>query len=84
MYSMKLAHLLHEHSGAEIYNGDVLVGKTPDTLELRRGLFNLTLRQSGFKDAIARGTLGESNALEKITVEMTPDGSVVFGKDWTN
>ena len=72
-----------EPSGAEIYRGDELVGKTPDTLDLRQGLFDLRLIRDGFHEERALGLLPDSDPVA-LTVGLKRDASVLFSQKWIN
>ena len=70
--------------GAAIYQNGQPIGTTPDTLTLRKGPFDLVLRLDGYEEGKVAGKIHNGNTLERRTVDLTPDGSVIFGKPWKN
>lgn len=70
--------------GAEVYDGELRVGRTPLQLSrVRADKFNYEIRLPGYKSEFARGNLKEGQAMS-FNLRLRASGSVVFGKPWEN
>ncbi len=70
--------------GAEVANGDTVVGRTPLTLNgVRAGKFTYELRLPGYTSQTARGTVKEKEETT-LNVRLRANGAVVFGAPWQN
>ena len=71
-------------SGADVFNGQLRVGRTPLELpKVQVGTFDYEIRLPGYKSEHARGTLKEGQAMS-FNLRLRATGSVVFGKPWEN
>ena len=71
-------------AGAEVYDGELRVGRTPLKLEKTRAdKFQLEVRMPGYKNEIVRGTLKEGQAVS-FNLRLRATGAVVFSKTWEN
>ncbi len=70
--------------GAEVVDGETLLGRTPLTLEdVRAGKFAYGLRLPGYTSQTARGTVKEKDETT-LNVRLRANGAVVFGSPWQN
>lgn len=70
--------------GAEVRDGDVVLGKTPLNLpKVRAGEFQFTVEFPGFRSETAKGKLTEGQATS-FNLRLRASGAVVFGKPWQN
>ncbi|TDU81153.1 serine/threonine protein kinase [Prosthecobacter fusiformis] len=70
--------------GAEVYDGESRVGRTPLQLtKVRAAKFDYEVRLPGYKSEFARGNLKEDQAMS-FNLRLRATGSVVFGKPWEN
>jgi serine/threonine protein kinase len=70
--------------GAEILNGELLVGRTPLQLnKTRAAKFEYEIRLPGYKSEFARGTIKEGQSMS-FNLRLRATGAVVFGKPWVN
>jgi len=70
--------------GAEVYDGELRVGRTPLQLsKVRADKFDYEVRLPGYKSEFARGNLKEGQAMS-FNLRLRATGSVVFGKPWEN
>ena len=70
--------------GAEVFDDDVLIGKTPLQLPtVQTGTFEYEVRFPGYKSEIAKGKLAEGQAMS-FNLRLKASGAVVFGKPWQN
>ncbi|SKB08603.1 Serine/threonine protein kinase [Prosthecobacter debontii] len=70
--------------GAEVFDGELRVGKTPLQLtKVRADKFNYEVRLPGYKSEFAQGNLKEGQAMS-FNLRLKATGSVVFGKPWDN
>ena len=70
--------------GAEVFDKDLLVGKTPLNLpKVRAGTFEYEVRFPGYKSETAKGKLAEGQAMS-FNLRLKASGAVVFGKPWQN
>lgn len=71
-----------EPEGAQVYEGDKLLGNTPLKLRRRLGPYHLRLSMAGHEEKPLHGNLTEENL--SIPVVLERDRSVIFGERWTN
>lgn len=77
-------HLTSVPPGADVMDGEVLLGRTPLTLEsVRAGRFSFELRLPGYAPQTARGEVREKQETS-LNVRLRANGAVVFGKPWQN
>ncbi|MES2736796.1 MAG: bifunctional serine/threonine-protein kinase/formylglycine-generating enzyme family protein [Verrucomicrobiota bacterium] len=70
--------------GAEVFDGEQSVGRTPLQLaRVRADKFDYEIRLPGYKSEFARGNLKEGQAMS-FNLRLKATGSVVFGKVWEN
>jgi serine/threonine protein kinase len=70
--------------GAEVFDGDQPVGRTPLLLtRVRADKFDYEVRLPGYKSEFARGNLKEGQAMS-FNLRLRATGSIVFGKPWEN
>lgn len=70
--------------GAEVYDGEELLGRTPLALpRVRAGEFNYEVRLPGYKPDVAGGKLKEKQSIS-FNLRLKATGAVVFGKPWQN
>lgn len=70
--------------GAEVYDGELRVGKTPLQLgRVRADKFAYEVRLPGYKSEFAKGNLKENQAMS-FNLRLKATGSVVLGKPWEN
>ncbi|MBB5037909.1 bifunctional serine/threonine-protein kinase/formylglycine-generating enzyme family protein [Prosthecobacter dejongeii] len=70
--------------GAEVYEGEQSVGRTPLQLSrVRAAKFEYEVRLPGYKSEFARGNLKEGQAMS-FNLRLKATGSAVFGKPWEN
>jgi serine/threonine protein kinase len=70
--------------GAEVFDGELRVGRTPLQLnKVRAEKFEYEIRLPGYKSEFARGNLKERQAMS-FNLRLRASGSVVFGKPWEN
>lgn len=70
--------------GAEVYDEELLLGKTPLQLpKVRAGEFSFEVRFPGYKPEFAKGKLAESQ-VTSFNLRLKASGAVVFGKAWEN
>ncbi|MDZ4287510.1 MAG: SUMF1/EgtB/PvdO family nonheme iron enzyme, partial [Prosthecobacter sp.] len=70
--------------GAEIYEGERLLGRTPLELpKVRADKFEYEVRLPGYRSEFARGNLKEDQAMS-FNLRLRATGAVVFGKPWEN
>ena len=70
--------------GAEVFDGEQSVGRTPLQLaRVRADKFEYEVRLPGYKSEFARGNLKEGQAMS-FNLRLKATGSVVFGKAWEN
>ena len=71
-------------AGAEVLNGELIVGRTPLKLEKSRAdKFSFEVRLPGYKSEFVRGTLKEGQAMS-FNLRLRATGAVVFSKPWDN
>lgn len=71
-------------AGAEVYDGELRVGRTPLKLDKTRAdKFQLEVRMPGYKNEFVRGTLKEGQAVS-FNLRLRATGAVVFSKAWEN
>jgi serine/threonine protein kinase len=71
-------------AGAEVFDGERLLGRTPLSLhKVRADTFNYELRLPGYKPEVATGKLKEGQSIS-FNLRLRATGSVVFGKPWQN
>ncbi|MCB1277260.1 bifunctional serine/threonine-protein kinase/formylglycine-generating enzyme family protein [Prosthecobacter sp.] len=71
-------------SGADIFDGDQLIGRTPISLKkVRADTFNYEVRLPGYKPEAASGRLKEQQSIS-FNLRLKATGAVVFGKAWQN
>jgi serine/threonine protein kinase/formylglycine-generating enzyme required for sulfatase activity len=70
--------------GAEVFEADRLLGKTPLQLpKVRVGDFAFEVRFPGYKPEFAKGKL-EEKQVTSFNLRLKASGAVVFGKPWEN
>lgn len=70
--------------GAEVYDGELRVGKTPLQLaKVRADKFEYEVRLPGYKSEFAKGNLKEGQAMS-FNLRLRATGAAVFGKEWSN
>ncbi len=70
--------------GAEVFDGELRVGRTPLQLgKVRADKFEYEVRLPGYKSEFAKGNLKENQAMS-FNLRLRATGSVVFGKLWEN
>lgn len=70
--------------GAEIYQADLLIGRTPLTQnKARAAAFNYELRLPGYKSEFITGNLKSGQSLS-FNPRLKSTGAIVFGKPWEN
>ena len=70
--------------GAEVFDGEQSVGRTPLQLaRVRAAKFDYEVRLPGYKSEFARGNLKEGQAMS-FNLRLKATGSAVFGKPWEN
>ncbi|HEY1053316.1 MAG TPA: SUMF1/EgtB/PvdO family nonheme iron enzyme [Prosthecobacter sp.] len=70
--------------GADVYDGDTLLGRTPLALpQVRADAFNYEVRLPGYKPEEASGKLKEKQSIS-FNLRLKATGAVVFGKAWQN
>jgi len=73
-----------EPKGADLYQGERHLGKTPITLNsFRYGPIQIEIRLSGYQSKFAEGTINDSEAVP-MTIPLERDASVVYGEKWNN
>jgi hypothetical protein len=71
-------------AGAEVYEGEKLLGRTPlQLVRVRAEKFEYEVRLPGYSSEFARGNLKESQTMS-FNLRLRATGAVVFGKRWTN
>ncbi len=71
-------------SGAEVLNGELLVGRTPLTLnKTRADKFEFEIRLPGYKSEFVKGSLKEGQSMS-FNLRLRATGAIVFGKPWEN
>jgi serine/threonine protein kinase len=71
-------------SGAEIFDGERLVGRTPLALsKVRADSFSYEVSLPGYKPEVVSGKLKEKQSIS-FNLRLRATGSVVFGKPWQN
>ncbi|HYF34563.1 MAG TPA: protein kinase, partial [Prosthecobacter sp.] len=71
-------------AGADVYEGDRLLGRTPLQLaKVRADKFDYEVRLPGYGSEFARGNLKEGQTTS-FNLRLRATGAVVFGKPWTN
>lgn len=71
-------------SGAAVYRGGRLIGRTPMELrEVRAGPFSVTLKKEGHGDETRSGRIEKGGEL-RVEANLQRDGSVIFGEAWEN
>jgi hypothetical protein len=71
-------------SGAEVLNGELLVGRTPLTLnKTRADKYNFEIRLPGYKSEFVKGSLKEGQSMS-FNLRLRATGATVFGKPWEN
>lgn len=71
-------------AGAEVYDGDSLLGRTPLALpKTRVDAFNYEVRLPGYKPEPVTGKLKEKQSIS-FNVRLKATGAVVFSKPWQN
>jgi serine/threonine protein kinase len=77
-------HLASIPAGAEVFDGELLLGRTPLALpKVRADTFNYEVRLPGYKPEVATGKLKEGQSIS-FNLRLKATGSVVFGKPWQN
>lgn len=70
--------------GAEVYDGEQLLGRTPLALpRVRTGDFSYEVRLPGYKPEAATGKLKEKQSIS-FNLRLKATGAAVFGKPWQN
>lgn len=70
--------------GAEVFNGDQSLGKTPLLLSRARAAkFEYEVRLPGYKSEFARGSLREGQSMS-FNLRLRATGAVVFSRPWEN
>jgi hypothetical protein len=70
--------------GAEVYEGEQLLGRTPLQLtKVRADKFEYEVRLPGYRSEFARGILKQGQATS-FNLRLRATGAVVFGKPWAN
>lgn len=70
--------------GAEVWNGEELMGRTPLVLpSVRVGDFEYELRLPGYATQALKGRVKEGQR-SNVTARLRANGAVVFGKPWQN
>ncbi len=70
--------------GADLYQGERYLGKTPIVLNsFRYGPFQIEIRLSGHQAKFAEGIINDPEAVP-MTVELERDASIVYGEKWQN
>ena len=71
-------------SGAEVFDGERLMGRTPLALpKVRADSFSYEISLPGYKPELAAGKLKEGQSIS-FNLRLKATGSVVFGKPWNN
>lgn len=71
-------------AGAEVYEDELLLGRTPLQLtKVRADKFEYEVRLPGYRSEFARGALKEGQAMS-FNLRLRATGAVVFGKPWDN
>jgi eukaryotic-like serine/threonine-protein kinase len=71
-------------SGAEVWNGEVMLGRTPLLLpNVRVGPFAYELRLPGYTTQAVAGAVVEARTVSS-SIRLRANGAVVFGKPWQN
>ncbi len=75
--------VVSEPIGAEIYDGDRLVGVTPTEVPLRLGPYQLQLSLDGHKPVDLQGIL-QPDSIERHSATLRTDLSPIYGRSWKN
>ena len=71
-------------AGAEVFDGERLMGRTPLALpKVRADTFRYEINLPGYKPELASGKLKEGQSIS-FNLRLKATGSVVFGKPWQN
>lgn len=70
-------------AGADIYEGEQFLGRTPQSIKARADTFSYEIRLPGYKPETVTGKLKEKQSIS-FNLRLKATGAVVFGKNWTN